>query len=180
MKWILIFVIFMMSTQNSNSTKVLYDFTAFDRPAGWRIINDGVMGGLSKGNIEMDDQGNGVFWGSVSLANNGGFSMASLSLSTTPVTGYSKVVLELRGDKKKYQFRLKSQRGQMHSYVKTFETSREWEFIEVSFEELEPRFRGRLLDMPTFNADQIEEIALLIGNKTEEDFKLAIRSISLK
>ena len=181
MKSILIFAFLIMATQNSNTTtKVLYDFKQFDGPAGWRIINDGVMGGLSKGNIGMDDEGNGLFWGSVSLANNGGFSMASLSLNTTSVTGYSKVVVELKGDKKKYQLRLKSRRSQMHSYVKTFETSGEWEFIEVPFDEMEPRFRGRLLDMPAFQADQIEEIALLIGNKAEEDFKLAIRSISLK
>ena len=40
----------------------------------WRIVNDGVMGGLSKGNISFTDGGTMVFKGNLSLENNGGFS----------------------------------------------------------------------------------------------------------
>jgi len=171
----------MATSQNSDtSSTTLYDFSKVNRPSGWLIVNDGVMGGLSKGNISLDDDGNGLFWGHVSLANNGGFSLARLSLPTVSVQGKTKVVLELKGDKKKYQFRLKSRRGQMHSYVKTFQTNGEWERVEIPFEELMPKFRGRLLDLPVYAGDQVEEVGLLCGNKKEEDFKLAIRSISVE
>jgi hypothetical protein len=170
----------MITDEQNISPTILYDFHDMDRASGWIIINDGVMGGLSKGNISLDSDGNGLFWGHVSLANNGGFSLARLSLSAVSVKGKTKVVLELKGDEKNYQFRLKNQRNQMHSYVKTFQTSGTWERIEIPFEELEPRFRGRHLNLPPFPADQIEEIGLLIGNKAEEDFQLTIRSISLE
>lgn len=171
----------MITAQNSNTSSItLYDFNEVSRPSGWLIVNDGVMGGLSKGNIGLDDEGNGLFWGRVSLANNGGFSLARLSLSPISVKGKNKIVLDIKGDKKKYQFRLKSKRGQMHSYVKTFETTGDWERVEIPFDELLPRFRGRLLDLPAYPAEQIEEIGLLIGNKVEEDFQLAIRSITLE
>jgi hypothetical protein len=171
----------MLTMQNSNTkSTVLYDFTDERKPNGWLIVNDGVMGGLSKGNITLDNDGNGMFWGHVSLANNGGFSLARLTLPSLTTEGYSKVVIQLKGDKKQYQFRMKSFRGQMHSYVKSFETSGKWEQIEIPFDELLPSFRGRRLDLPSYPADQLEEIGLLIGNKKEEDFKLLIRSIRIE
>jgi hypothetical protein len=43
-----------------------------------------------------------------------------------------------------------------------------------------PSFRGRKLDKPNFSEDYIEEIAFLIGNKSEEKFQLLIDKIELK
>ena len=40
----------------------------------WQIVNDGVMGGLSKGNVEHTSDNIMHFWGTLSLDNNGGFS----------------------------------------------------------------------------------------------------------
>ncbi len=177
---ILILTLILMM-QNSNALqKTIYDFSKEVKPAGWLIINDGVMGGLSRGNISMDEESNGVFWGHVSLENNGGFSLARLSVPTLDATGFSKIVLEIKGDSKRYQFRLKEKKGQMHSYVHFFETNGDWQTVEIPFEKLRPTFRGRALNLPEFAGDQIEEIGLLIGNKKEEDFKIKIRTISLQ
>ena len=41
----------------------------------WQIVGDNVMGGKSSGSFQINDQGNGVFQGEVSLENNGGFSL---------------------------------------------------------------------------------------------------------
>ncbi len=171
----------MMLIQDSSTVqKTIYDFSNQVKPSGWLIINDGVMGGLSRGNISLDEEGNGLFWGHVSLENNGGFSLARLSLPVTDASGFSKIVLEIKGDRKRYQFRLKDKKGQMHSYVRFFETSGEWETIEIPFAELRPAFRGRKLNLPNFEGNQIAEVGLLIGNKKEEDFKIRIRTISLQ
>ena len=41
----------------------------------WQVVDDGVMGGLSKGNFKSDKKkGNLIFAGNLSLENNGGFS----------------------------------------------------------------------------------------------------------
>ena len=170
----------MLIQDSSTLQKTIYDFSNQNKPSGWLIINDGVMGGLSRGNISMDEEGNGLFWGHVSLENNGGFSLARLTLPVTQVSGFSKIVLEVKGDSKRYQLRLKEKKGQMHSYVSFFETSGDWENIEIPFEELKPAFRGRRLNLPNFDGNQIEEVGLLIGNKKEEDFKILIRTISLQ
>lgn len=177
---ILILTILMLIQDSSTVQKTIYDFSKQTKPSGWLIINDGVMGGLSRGNISMDEEGNGMFWGHVSLENNGGFSLARLSMPAVDATGYTKIVLEVKGDSKRYQFRLKETKGQMHSYVHFFETSEEWQRIEIPFDVLRPAFRGRALNLPQYSGGQIEEIGLLVGNKAEEDFKIQIRTISLQ
>ena len=39
----------------------------------WSIVNDDVMGGISKSNLSMNDKNNLIFSGYLSLENNGGF-----------------------------------------------------------------------------------------------------------
>lgn len=170
----------MEASQRQTGGLTLYDFRQNGRPAGWTIVNDGVMGGLSKGSVSVDEQGNGIFRGTVSIENNGGFSLARLSIEPVSTRGFRAISIALRGDGKRYQLRIKSRRNQMHAYTRRFDTSGEWERITVRFDELMPTFRGRRLDLPAYAADQIEEIGFLIGNKKKEDFELAIQSIGLE
>ena len=55
------------------SSDRLIDFAA--GPEGrWMVVNDGVMGGVSRSTIRRgDDVGTAVFEGTLSLENNGGF-----------------------------------------------------------------------------------------------------------
>ena len=53
---------------------MLYHFDKNSSPSDWRIVDDVVMGGRSDGSFRINDAGNGVFEGSISLENNGGFS----------------------------------------------------------------------------------------------------------
>jgi hypothetical protein len=61
-----------------------------------------------------------------------------------------------------------------------FETSGEWQEIEISLQEMYPSFRGRILDIPNFANEYIEELNILIGNKKKEKFKLLLDKIELK
>ena len=65
-----------MLQDSETKPKIIYSFDEHVQPNGWIIVNDGVMGGLSKGEMDMNEEGNGVFRGRVSLENNGGFSLA--------------------------------------------------------------------------------------------------------
>ncbi len=51
----------------------VFDFSKESSLRNWVIINDGVMGGLSRGQLTLSPEGYGKFSGTVSLANNGGF-----------------------------------------------------------------------------------------------------------
>ena len=159
---------------------ILFDFNRGSEINNWKVVNDVVMGGRSEAKFAVNSEGNGVFSGQVSLENNGGFSSVRFRLESLDVIKYKKVVLKLRGDGKDYQFRLKSDLGNAHSYVKDFKTSGEWETLEIDFKEMHPRFRGRKLNMSNFAGKAMTEIAFLIANKKAEAFRIEIDEISLK
>lgn len=159
---------------------VIFDFNATTQPTAWRVVDDGVMGGLSAGEFEVDENGNGRFYGTVSLENNGGFSSLRHQFATTVTSNYTTVVLRVKGDGKNYQFRLKKSTNDYYSYVYTFATSGKWETIEIPFEQFYPSFRGTTLDMPNYAPSQLEEVTFLIANKVAEDFELEIDKIELK
>lgn len=160
--------------------KEIYSFTTNTTVNEWRIINDGVMGGISKSSLMLTDDGYGKFSGHVSLANNGGF--ASIQLNTSIKLSEEKkfIVLRVKGDGKAYEFRLKGKISQSESYVYQFSTTGEWENIKLPLGEFYPQFRGRKLNYPNFSFNTIEQISFLIANKQEEDFTLLIDWISLE
>lgn len=145
----------------------------------WTVIDDGVMGGLSKGDIHLGESGNVIYSGKVSTDNNGGFSSLRYSFNLRDVSVYTSVSLRIKGDGKAYQFRIKSNKGDYYSYVSKFNSTGDWETLVIAFKDFVPQFRGRVLDMPNFEGETMEEVAFLIGNKVKESFQLEIESISL-
>ena len=161
------------------NTTIMYDFTKNSDLTKWIIVNDVVMGGLSQSSLTLDEKGNGVFAGNVSLDNNGGFCMVQRPFDRINVGNFEKIAIRVNGDGKKYQFRIKSNRNDYYSFVSYFSTSGEWETVEIGMKDMYPVFRGQRLDMPNFNSQFIGEVGFLIGNKKEERFKLLIDRISL-
>jgi hypothetical protein len=66
-----------------------YDFGK-DAGNDWRVIVDGVMGGLSTGNVAVLENSM-VFTGSISLENNGGFSSLRAPFGKYDLSDYSAV-----------------------------------------------------------------------------------------
>lgn len=161
------------------STVTIYDFDKNASVNDWKIVDDAVMGGESNGSFSIDNDGHGVFEGRISLDNNGGFSSVRHLPEKVEVIKNSVVIIRLKGDGKDYQFRIKSNKSDSHSYITTFQTSGEWETIEIKLSDLYPSFRGRKLDIPNFEADSFEEITFLIGNKKAESFKLILDKVKL-
>lgn len=159
---------------------VLFDFSASGDWSGWEIENDGVMGGISSSNLEKSAAGNAIFQGKVSLANNGGFASMQYHFPSRTIQGYEKALILLKGDGKAYQFRVKSKLSERASYIYTFETTGEWESVEVPLKEMVPMYRGERLRLPNFPAETIQELRFLIGNKKVEDFCLEIKKIELE
>ena len=71
----------------------LIDFNSESDITNWRIVDDAVMGGRSNGNFKVNDAGNGLFSGKVSLENNGGFSMVQYRFDTKMVDEFFKVCM---------------------------------------------------------------------------------------
>ena len=163
-----------------NSTHLLFDFSKESKLSSWRIVDDVVMGGRSNGSFKINEAGNGLFYGDISLKNNGGFSSLRYSFDKLSISNYTKIVLRIKGDGKQYQFRIKDDNDNFYSYIKQFKTSGSWETLEIPLIEMYPAFRGRKLDIQNFNSDTLAQIAFLIGNKKKESFQLEIDKIYLK
>ena len=171
---------FLILTALMMNKLILFDFSASDDWSGWEIENDVVMGGNSNSSLKKSGEGNAIFKGSVSLENNGGFASVQNHFPSRDIQGYTKALIVLKGDGKAYQFRTKSNLNDRASYIYTFETTGDWETVEVPLKEMVPVYRGERLELPNFPAHTIQEIRFLIGNKKTEDFRLEIKKIELE
>ena len=158
---------------------IIFDFNTKAQLNNWQIVNDGVMGGLSDSNMYINEDGIGIFEGQISLENNGGFASVRMSCNPTNIDGASKIRLHVKGDKKEYQFRLRTDSENFFVYTSPFMTSGEWEVIDLELSELYPVFRGRRLRRPNYAGQTFEEIGILIGNKKTETFRLEFDKIEL-
>ncbi|WP_084443060.1 CIA30 family protein [Tenacibaculum soleae] len=174
MKWLVILSVFLCM----NDEIIIFDKNSSNQ--NWYITNDDVMGGVSNSSMKLDEEKKMIFSGNVSLDNNGGFAMTRLPVNINFNTKKTKVVLKLKGDGKKYQFRIKAKNNQRFWYIQSFQTSKSTEEIELPLNKFYASFRGYKLNVDNFSATTITEIAILIGNKKNENFKLSIEKIALK
>ena len=72
----------------------IFDFTQENSGKGWYIVNDGVMGGLSKGEFSIENK-LAVFKGEVSTDNNGGFTMIQNRFKTIVTKNFKGFVIKL-------------------------------------------------------------------------------------
>jgi monofunctional biosynthetic peptidoglycan transglycosylase len=156
--------------------KVLVNFTEQDE-ARWSIVNDGVMGGRSSSDIELTDQGTGLFSGFVSLENNGGFASVRATFQSLDLSAYQGVTLKVRGDGRRYQLRFRmdgSFDGVAHGTG--FDTvAGEWVEIDLPFGGFQPTFRGRVpRGAGPLDPSRIRQMTFLIGDKKEGPFNLEI------
>ena len=175
--YFLILLIFKLNPLMSQN--IIYNFDKNSDLKKWVIVNDDVMGGISSSNLIIDNDGNGVFKGRISTANNRGFASLRFNCNKVFVKGNTHFRLKIKGDSKDYQFRIKSNRGDYYSYIFSFKTSGEWEIVSIPIKEMYASFRGRKLDMENFNTDYFEQISFLCGNKKDENFKLLLDNIVL-
>jgi len=163
-------------TQNKN---VIFNFNKNASLQNWETLDDVVMGGRSQGNISLSAEGYGKFSGQVSLENNGGFSSVRYNPSDLMVNPQDQITIRLKGDGKRYHFRVKHDKQAYASYITYFETTGDWEEISILLSDLYPTFRGKNLDQPNFNHHTIQQLGFLIANKKAQHFELLIDKIEL-
>ena len=159
---------------------LLFDFSKDSDLSNWKVVDDGIMGGVSSSDFFVDSNGNGTFKGTVSTENNGGFCSVRHFFNPIKLTDKSVFKIRLKGEGKKYQFRVKKSESDYYSYIYEFQTSTEWETIEIPVNKLYASFRGRTLQLPNYDGQSLEEIAFLIGNKRNENFELLIDKIEVE
>ena len=157
-------------------SEYLVDFGPDDR-SEWSVINDGVMGGVSRGGLRVSDQETGVFSGELSLENNGGFASVRATLSHRDLSSATGLEIRVRGDGRTYQLRLRiDDRFDGIAYRTFFETEPgEWVTVRRSFDVFEPTFRGRTpRNAPPLDTAHIHQVGFMLADKQPGGFSLEI------
>ncbi len=155
----------------------LFEFSgAADEPA-WIAVNDGVMGGVSRGGAKLID-GSLHFRGVLSLENNGGFSSIRSGGPTRDLQAAKAIMLRVKGDGRTYRLQLATNaefRRARISYQAEFPTKRgEWTEVTVPLASLVPQFRGQKLSGPPLDRTRIEEIGLSLSDGNPGAFALEV------
>lgn len=154
----------------------LIDFQHADEALRWRAINDDVMGGISRGHMQVED-GIGVFSGEISLENDGGFASVRREPETFDLSGQAGLALHVRGDGRRYQLRLRTDRlFDGGAYRALFQPpAGEWQRINLPWHEFEAVFRGRRLEhAPPLDPEAIQQLGLLIADRQPGRFRLEV------
>ncbi|MEM7014162.1 MAG: CIA30 family protein [Verrucomicrobiota bacterium] len=145
---------------------------------GWQIVNDGVMGGLSKGKMELSEDGNVKFSGTLSLEKNGGFSMMRSGDVDFNLSNDLGLLLLVKGDGRTYDARLESDakyRDWPVSFAGKFKTTKgKWQQVKIPFDSFRGGFRGRDLPDAVLDPSQIGRIGIILADKKPGPFNLEI------
>jgi len=163
-----------------NSEKKIFDFSSSETSGEWRVVNDVVMGGISKSNIALLENGTAKFSGTLSPDNNGGFASVRAFVKENDLNDFEGVIIKAKGDGNLYNLRFRTNNNYDGvSYQAKFKSdSQEWKEFRIPFKDFKPTFRGRIVpNQLDLVSDNIKQIGLLIADKQFGDFKLYIKWI---
>ena len=97
----------MVTTAMAEDTPIpFFDFTGADSAKEWQTVNDGVMGGVSEGKFKITDKKTMEFFGTLSLANNGGFASVRSKAKKLNLEKGDTLVAKVKGDGREYSLNL--------------------------------------------------------------------------
>lgn len=121
----------------------------------WRLVTDGVMGGVSSGQLLPDTQAGRAclrITGEVRLENNGGFLQAALDLPGDPAfdaSAFAGLELDVYGNDEPYNLHLRTDDVWLpwQSYRATFTAGAGWHTVRLPFADFSPYRIGSPLDL---------------------------------
>ncbi len=139
----------------------------------WRIVNDGVMGGLSSSKAIVENN-KIIFSGKVSLENNGGFASLRSPVRDYDFSQFTGLEIKLKADGKRYSISMKeTSYFTGYFYTNSFETKAdEWITVKLPFDQFKLYYFGRRIN-------DSSEISFLIGDKPVGEFKVLIDYMKL-
>ncbi len=146
----------------------------------WRPLLDGVMGGVSTGVIERDDQHRATFHGTISLENNGGFAAVIAPLPADRLHDGDGVALRVRGDGRTYRLALSTREGfagpMYEAEVPT--TDGVWTETRVPLAMFASTWRGEPIDPEPLAGSQVRAVGVFCADGTAGPFRLELGRLS--
>lgn len=177
------FLVLMMGIVLMNRTEkaVLFNFEDPQTFGAWWIVNDGVMGGLSQSDMDVQN-GAATFKGTVSLENYGGFASVRAPIPDIDLSGRSGFQIRVRGDGKRYKFRIRTNNSfDGVAYSANFQTKlAQWQTIRLDKSDFVPVYRGRIVrGAPDLDLNDVRQVGFLISDKQDGPFQLNIQSVEV-
>lgn len=181
--WVLVLVASMLSASPAAETSaaasedrdgmLLYDFTS-SAASDWQVVNDGVMGGRSKGRVDVDG-GRLRFTGEL-VTRGGGFTSIR-TFDDFDLSGYAGLELRVRGNGRRFEVEVND--GQRYrrrpvSRRAAFETGDRWRTVRVPFSALGASVFGRPVDVPAVELSRVERIGFFIVDGIDGEFELEV------
>ena len=166
--------------EKDNTIHRLFDFFNASETEQWEVVNDNVMGGVSKGGASLTEDSCLLFSGSISLENNGGFASIRSEPTDFDLKGFNGIRIRVKGDGRTYQFRLRADRNlDGIAFKHEFETINDtWIELDLPFASIVPTFRGRTLtDVKPLEAAHIRQLGFLLADKKTGPFNLTVNNI---
>jgi monofunctional biosynthetic peptidoglycan transglycosylase len=166
----------------SEDANALVELTFNERSElnNWIIVNDTVMGGRSRAQLTLGQQGL-QFSGSLSLENNGGFASIRRVYNGKKWLTDKAIQITVVGDGRPYQFRMRTNRRVDDvAYVANFDTL-EGEVQTLTFIESDftPQFRGRLVSRaPALDFSNVEQLGIMLADKNPGSFTISVTRIA--
>ena len=162
---------------------VLLDFDDEADARQWTVVNDVVMGGLSRSAFEQADPGIARFRGVVSLENSGGFASVRTAPRGWNCSGASAFVLRVLGDGHTYKFTLRIDDGfdgvQYQSRFKP--AAGEWQEARLAVASFTATFRGRSVPgTAPLDPARVRALGLMISDKQAGPFELLVDWIAVE
>ncbi len=161
------------------NAKTLASFESEDCLKSWTSVNDGVMGGVSKGGLTRTDKGTLKFSGDLSLENNGGFASIRTKPGALDLSGMSGIVVKSRGDGRTYwvELRVAGQMGATSYRADLPTTAGEWKETRVAFEDFKLQAFGRELPFKPVDPSAVASVGFTLADKKSGPFALEIESV---
>lgn len=160
-------------TPSSSEPLMLFDFDGADA-ARWTVEDDGVMGGRSKGHVEIAD-GVLVFTGTV-VTEGGGFTSIRAPVRAG-LEGYQGLDLRVRGGGRTFELSVDDgtrSRGRQVNRRGPFPTTETWTTVRVPFASLRASAHGERVQVDPLDRSAVESVGIYIIDGRDGPFRLEV------
>ena len=167
---------------SQETLRPLLDFGGPGAADRWQAVNDGVMGGVSKGRFRITDSATLEFSGDLSLENNGGFASVRTRPGKLAIESGDTLVLRVKGDGRVYLVNLyTTDRRMAFSYRAELPTDAAgWQEIHLPLDSFEPTSFGRsVAGMGPVDPARINGLGLMLADKKPGPFRMEVEWVKV-
>ncbi|MEM9303811.1 MAG: CIA30 family protein [Pseudomonadota bacterium] len=157
--------------------RALFDFSDPGEVRRFRVVLDGVMGGLSTGRVTQEADAL-VFTGETSLRNNGGFSSIRALVPAGTMAGYDALRIRVKGDGRTWILGATGNPGRRgSSFWQRFDTDEgEWMTVTVPINEMVRQYFGTPIQ-GSLRPSGVRGVEFYIYDKKAGPFRLEVAGI---